>query len=182
MAPCSGGGALVCVPKTAVAGIGWLAYVKDPDGNLFGMLEADMKAASTNRETIMDNDEQAIRDVISTWRRAMRTGDIDAVLDLMTPDGVLLVAGRPAVQGKAAFEVALRGMLATHSVGSSSEIDEVCVAGDMAYCRTRLSVTAMSTHGATPVQRNGHTLSILRKDASGTWRVARDADLLAPAD
>ena len=40
-----GGGALVCVPKTAVPGIGWLAYVKDPDGNIFGMMQADTKAA-----------------------------------------------------------------------------------------------------------------------------------------
>jgi predicted enzyme related to lactoylglutathione lyase len=40
-----GGGALVCVPKMAVPGIGWLAYVKDPDGNIFGMMQADTKAA-----------------------------------------------------------------------------------------------------------------------------------------
>lgn len=40
-----GGGALVCVPKMAVPGIGWLAYVKDPDGNIFGMMQADPSAA-----------------------------------------------------------------------------------------------------------------------------------------
>jgi predicted enzyme related to lactoylglutathione lyase len=40
-----GGGALVCVPKMAVPGIGWLAYVKDPDGNIFGMMQADANAA-----------------------------------------------------------------------------------------------------------------------------------------
>jgi predicted enzyme related to lactoylglutathione lyase len=40
-----GGGALVCVPKMAVPGVGWLAYVKDPDGNIFGMMQADPSAA-----------------------------------------------------------------------------------------------------------------------------------------
>ena len=40
-----GGGAEVCVPKMAVHGIGWLAYVKDPDGNIFGMMQADTSAA-----------------------------------------------------------------------------------------------------------------------------------------
>jgi predicted enzyme related to lactoylglutathione lyase len=40
-----GGGGLVCVPKMAVPGIGWLAYVKDPDGNIFGMMQADTNAA-----------------------------------------------------------------------------------------------------------------------------------------
>ncbi len=34
----------VCTPKTAVPGIGWLAYVKDPDGNIFGMMQADRSA------------------------------------------------------------------------------------------------------------------------------------------
>jgi predicted enzyme related to lactoylglutathione lyase len=41
----AGAGALVCVPKMAVPGIGWLAYVKDPDGNMFGMMQADAGAA-----------------------------------------------------------------------------------------------------------------------------------------
>jgi predicted enzyme related to lactoylglutathione lyase len=40
-----GSGAQVAVPKMAVPGIGWLAYVKDPDGNIFGMMQADTKAA-----------------------------------------------------------------------------------------------------------------------------------------
>ena len=40
-----GGGALVCVPKMAVPGVGWLAYVKDPDGNIFGIMQADPSAA-----------------------------------------------------------------------------------------------------------------------------------------
>jgi predicted enzyme related to lactoylglutathione lyase len=40
-----GGGGVVCVPKMAVPGIGWLAYVKDPDGNIFGMMQADTHAA-----------------------------------------------------------------------------------------------------------------------------------------
>jgi predicted enzyme related to lactoylglutathione lyase len=29
----------------AIPGIGWLAYVKDPDGNIFGMMQMDAGAA-----------------------------------------------------------------------------------------------------------------------------------------
>ncbi|MDB5934615.1 MAG: glyoxalase [Massilia sp.] len=39
-----GGGAQVAVPKMPVPGIGWLAYVKDPDGNIFGMMQPDARA------------------------------------------------------------------------------------------------------------------------------------------
>ncbi len=38
-------GAVTAVPKTPVPGIGWLAYLKDPDGNVFGVMQADTEAA-----------------------------------------------------------------------------------------------------------------------------------------
>jgi hypothetical protein len=38
-------GGLVAVPKLPVPGIGWLAYCKDTEGNLFGMMQEDKNAA-----------------------------------------------------------------------------------------------------------------------------------------
>lgn len=38
-------GATVAVPRMAVPGVGWLAYVTDPDGNIFGMMQNDASAA-----------------------------------------------------------------------------------------------------------------------------------------
>jgi predicted enzyme related to lactoylglutathione lyase len=40
-----GGGSSVAVPKMAVPSIGWLAYIKDPDGNILGMMQPDGAAA-----------------------------------------------------------------------------------------------------------------------------------------
>jgi predicted enzyme related to lactoylglutathione lyase len=37
-------GGILAVPRAAVPGVGWLAYVKDPDGNLLGMMEDDPTA------------------------------------------------------------------------------------------------------------------------------------------
>jgi hypothetical protein len=34
-------GASVCVPKMPIPGVGWLAYCKDTEGNIFGMLQPD---------------------------------------------------------------------------------------------------------------------------------------------
>jgi hypothetical protein len=39
----SNGGALV-VPKMAVPGVGWLAYFKDTEGNIFGAMQNDPQA------------------------------------------------------------------------------------------------------------------------------------------
>ena len=36
----------VCVlPKMAVPGVGWMAYCKDPDGHIFGIMQPDAAAA-----------------------------------------------------------------------------------------------------------------------------------------
>ena len=37
-------GGTMAVAKMAVPGIGWLAYVKDPDGNILGLIQTDASA------------------------------------------------------------------------------------------------------------------------------------------
>ncbi len=38
-------GGSVAVPKMPIPGMGWLVYAKDTEGNVFGMMQADEKAA-----------------------------------------------------------------------------------------------------------------------------------------
>jgi len=38
------GGASVALPLQAVPGVGWLAYIKDPDGNILGLMQNDPTA------------------------------------------------------------------------------------------------------------------------------------------
>ena len=38
-------GAIIALPKMPVPDMGWLAYIKDPDGNVLGLLQPDEKAA-----------------------------------------------------------------------------------------------------------------------------------------
>ena len=37
-------GAIVVVPKMPIPGVGWLAYCKDTEGNILGLMQADPKA------------------------------------------------------------------------------------------------------------------------------------------
>jgi predicted enzyme related to lactoylglutathione lyase len=39
-----GKGGTVVVPKMAIPGVGWLAYAKDPEGNIFGFMQNDPAA------------------------------------------------------------------------------------------------------------------------------------------
>jgi predicted enzyme related to lactoylglutathione lyase len=38
-------GGTIAVPRMPVRGVGWLAYCKDPDGNIFGVMQSDSNAA-----------------------------------------------------------------------------------------------------------------------------------------
>ena len=38
-------GGSIAVPKMPIPGIGWLAYVKDTEGNIFGVMQDDPAAA-----------------------------------------------------------------------------------------------------------------------------------------
>jgi predicted enzyme related to lactoylglutathione lyase len=37
-------GATIAAIKMPIPGVGWLAYVKDPDGNIFGLMQPDSNA------------------------------------------------------------------------------------------------------------------------------------------
>jgi len=37
-------GGQVIRPKMAVPGVGWMAYIKDTEGNIFGLMESDLEA------------------------------------------------------------------------------------------------------------------------------------------
>lgn len=126
----------------------------------------------------MNADEQAIRALVATWLRATSAGDVDTVLTLMSPDVVFLIPGQPPMAGRDAFGRNLRKVLADNTIESVSDVEEVAVVADMAYCRTKLSVVITSKHGQTPTRQSGHTLSILRKQADGKWLLTRDANLL----
>ena len=123
------------------------------------------------------NDEQAIRDLIATWLRASAAGDTETVLSLMADDVVFLLPGRPPMCGKATF-AAGQTALKDFRLEGNSEIQEIRVSGDWAYCWTKLTVVVTPLAGGAPIKRRANTLSVYRKQ-SGKWLLYRDANLLA---
>lgn len=128
----------------------------------------------------MQNDEQEIRKIVSTWLAATKAGDTEAVLDLMADDVVYLVPGEPPMVGKTPYIEAAQPYpdQLVPGIEGTSEIQEIKVLGDWAFMWSEMVVTITPTAGA-PVKRMGHTLSILHKE-DGKWRIAREANMLVP--
>lgn len=126
----------------------------------------------------MTDDERAIRDVVDLWLTASKAGNLATVLNLMTDDVIFMVPGQKPF-GKEAFAAASQGMKDVRIEGTS-DIQEIQVLGDWAYLRNYLEMTVTPPGGVT-TRRSGYTLTVLRKEADGRWRLARDANLLSEA-
>lgn len=124
---------------------------------------------------MMSEDERAIRGLVENWMAATMAGDVEAVLALIADDVVFMVPGAEPF-GKQAFASALAG-LGRFTIEGRSEIRELQLIGDFAYLRNQIDMSATSADGKS-VRRSGYTLTILRKEADGRWRLARDANLL----
>lgn len=124
----------------------------------------------------MPTDEEAIRAVIFEWQAATIASDLPRVLALMTDDVVYLTPGQPPF-GKEQFAAGFRAMAGKVVIEPKSEVKEVQVVGDLAYCWTHIRVT-VTPAGQSPRTRSGHTLTIFRKQPDGRWLLARDANQL----
>jgi uncharacterized protein (TIGR02246 family) len=127
----------------------------------------------------MQSDEQQIRALVSAWMDATASGDIEAVLALMTDDAVFLVPGKAPMR-KVDFAAAAKAQAAGNapSFKGDSEIQEIQVSGDWAFMWTKLTVIATPPGGGVATTRSGHTLTVFRRQ-DGRWLLARDANLLA---
>ena len=125
----------------------------------------------------MENDEQAIRQLVKSWLGASAAGDTEKILTLMAEDVVFLMPGQPPMRGRSVF-AAGQGALRQFRIEATSDIQEIKAFGDWAYCWNQLSVIVTPRNGGVSVKRAGNTLSILQKQA-GAWVIVRDANMLA---
>ncbi len=124
----------------------------------------------------MNQDEQAIRDLVATWMAASKSGDVQTVLSLMTDDVVFMVPGREPF-GKEVFASSSAAMKGVKMDGTS-EIRELRMLGDWAYLRNYIQIS-ITPPGGTPIKRSGFTLTILQRQSDGRWLLARDANLVS---
>lgn len=125
-----------------------------------------------------ENEKQKIREVIETWIRATKDGDLKTVLSLMAEDVVFLMPGQQPMRGRDAFAAASRAMAGKVRFEGKPEIQEIQVADGYAYCWNYLSVTVTPLPDGPSKTRAGHILSVFRKEPNGHWVLFRDANML----
>jgi uncharacterized protein (TIGR02246 family) len=127
----------------------------------------------------MGSDERAIREVHSTWIDAVNGGDLARLLSLMADDVVFLNPGRSAL-GRDGFSANFSAAHEQVRIRCISELEEVVIVGEVAYTRSRDSLTVSPRAGGEESRLAGDRMTIYRKQPDGGWLLARDANVLSP--
>jgi uncharacterized protein (TIGR02246 family) len=127
----------------------------------------------------MGSDERAIREVHSTWIDAVNAGDLARLLSLMADDVVFLNPGRSAL-GRDGFSANFSAAHEQLRIRCISEPEEVVIVGEVAYTRSRDSLTVSPRAGGEESRLAGDRMTIYRKQPDGRWLLARDANVLSP--
>jgi uncharacterized protein (TIGR02246 family) len=129
----------------------------------------------------MQNDEEEIRQLVSAWLEAGKAGDAETLLSLITDDAVFITDQQ--IMRKDDFAAAARAQAGSDAqkFDGSSEIQEIQILGEWAFLWQKLVVNITLPNESITTTRKGHTLTILKKQ-DNKWRLARDANMLAPVD
>ena len=129
----------------------------------------------------MGPDERAIRELHSTWIDAVNAGDLGRLLALMADDVVFLTPGQAPVDWDG-FSANFSAAHQQVRVRCSSELEEVVVVGEVAYTRSRDSLSVTPIAGGKAEQLAGHRITVYRKQPDGGWLLGRDAHTLSPVE
>lgn len=120
-------------------------------------------------------------DAVAQFVNAMNQGNLEAALSMYEPGASLVVTPGVVVTGTSALREALAGFVALKPA-LTSEAYQVVEVGDIALYCSRWQLRGTDAAGNV-VNMRGVSADILRRQASGVWRIALDnpwgADIVA---
>ncbi|MDG3006414.1 YybH family protein [Paludisphaera mucosa] len=127
----------------------------------------------------MQSDERAIREFHSTWIDAVNAGDPARLLVMATDDVLFLNPGLSTL-GRDGFSAHFAAAHVQVRISCVSKLEEVVIVGEVAYTRSRDTLTASPRTSGEESRLAGDRMTIYRKQPDGRWLLARDANVLSP--
>ena len=119
-------------------------------------------------------DLAAIERLREQFVAAENSGDAAAVAALYTDDAVLLPPNELEVVGRPAIEAWYRALFDTYAPELSFSSQEVQLAGDWAFDWLSYTFQLTPRAGGPAIEERGNDLLVLRRQADGAWKVARE--------
>src|SRR5260370_34223757 len=121
----------------------------------------------------MASDEREIRTVHSIWIDAVNAGDLARLLTLVAEDVVFLTPGH-APFGREGFSSNFRTAHQQMRICCTSELEEVIVVCDVAYTRSRDSLSVTPRAGGEAAQFPPHRMTVHRQPPDGPCLLSLD--------
>jgi len=144
---------------------------------LFGVL-ALVACAPAAEEVVfeepdIEQDDHAIRALLTQATEANNQEDADAWADLFTDDAVLMPQGGPAIQGRDALLASEKALNDQFDARITITPIEIVVTGEWAFARTEVKGSRTPAEGGEPSVVDAKELLILRRQRDRSWRVHR---------
>jgi ketosteroid isomerase-like protein len=123
--------------------------------------------------------EPRIDDLYAAWGDAFRRQDVDAIVELMTPDYVLWAPGAADLDAEG-LRPRLKAAFAAYEITSTFECVERVVAGDLAVDRGWDVQRLRSRTGSDELVNRQRVMLVLRRCSDGAWRFARGMSQAGP--
>jgi ketosteroid isomerase-like protein len=124
--------------------------------------------------------EPGIDDLYTAWGEAFRLQDVDAIVELMTPDYVLWAPGTAELDPES-LRPRLKAAFTAYDITSTFECVERLVAGEVAVDRGWDVQQLRPRPGGEVLLHRQRVMLVLRRSSDGKWRFARGMSQAGPA-
>ncbi len=121
----------------------------------------------------VEADISAINSVLDRYASSINAGDIDQWISLWADDGIQMAPDAPAVIGKEQIRAKNESIFPQFIFKMAITNEEVRVGGDWAFSRGN-GTFSMTPRGGETIEIDGKYLTILERQADGSWKIAID--------
>jgi len=122
----------------------------------------------------VEADIAAINEIWNQYTVGCNTGDLDLWISLWTDNGIRMAPDAPAVFGKEQIREKMKSLFDQLIFKIAITNEEVRVAGDWAFSRGTYTLSSTPKAGGETIKVTGKYLTILERQADGSWKIARD--------
>ncbi|MCL4194230.1 MAG: SgcJ/EcaC family oxidoreductase [Thermoguttaceae bacterium] len=123
--------------------------------------------------TTRAEDIAAIRKLADAWQAGWLEGDAQALVAMYADDPVLMPQGQASITAKDEILASYQSVFDDYTVEGGGEVLEIEAAGDWGFFRSTYALKAVPRGGGEPIEDEGKSLFIVRRQTDGSWKIAR---------
>lgn len=122
----------------------------------------------------VETDIVAIENLMNQYGAALNAGDLELWISLWAENGIQMPPNAPAVIGKEQIRAKFESIFPVFIFNMIVTTKEVRTAGDLAFARGTYTLSLTPREEGEIINIDGKYLSILERQADGSWKFSRD--------